>query len=372
LVIMSFDQTINELRYGGPQVRIRAATFLAEANNPQVTPYLLEALKDEDAEVRIAVAHALNTYRDPQAVPTLIQLLNDKNFAVNASAATTLGLTGDERAVKPLLHMVERVLRFGPNILVQHQAIVQGLVALGRIRDERATGLLIKMLKKGYRHSVSDWQLQVRQAAALGLGLLDQPAGNQILIDTLTDDEPADLLESLTTALGMLRSEQSFKMMAGYLRFAPFENENKLFRRQQGLIIALGQRGDRAAVPYLLPLVTSVYPEVRIALTETLVRLGETEQGDALIPLLRDRSSDVRTAAATALGALGVQSAAGPLSAVAVDPDRRVAGAAQNALENIKALPSAQRNIYLPPAPAAPPEGHSTNPSEGQSGEPNR
>lgn len=355
MVTMIFDQTINELRYGGPQVRIRAATRLAEMNNPQVTPYLLEALKDEDAEVRIAVAHALNTYRDPQAVPLLIDLLNEKNFAVNASAATTLGVTGDERAVKPLIHMVERVLRFGPDNIVQHQAIVQGLVALGRIRDDRATGLLIKMLKKGYKHSVSDWQLQVRQAAALGLGLLDQPTGNETLIDTLNDDEPVELLESVTTALGMLRSEHSFRMMAGYLRFAPFENENKLFRRQQGLIIALGQRGDRAAVPYLLPLVTSVYAEVRIALTETLVRLGETEQGEALIPLLRDRSSDVRTAAATALGALGIQSAAGPLSAVAVDPDRRVAGAAQNALENIKALPSAQNNVYLPSGPTASP-----------------
>lgn len=345
------DQTINELRYGGPQVRIRAASYLAEINNPQVTPFLLEALHDEDAEVRIAVATALNTYRDPQAVPSLIELLKDKNFAVNASAATTLGLTGDERAVKPLLNMVERVLRFGPNILVQHQAIVQGLVALGRIKDDRATGLLIKMLKKGYKHSVSDWQLQVRQAAALGLGLLDQPAGNEALIESLTDDELPALLESVTTALSMLRSETSFRQMAGYLRFAPFENENKLFRRQQSLIIALGERGDRAAVPYLLPLVTSPYPEVRIALTETLVRLGETEQGDALIPLLRDRSSDVRHAAAQALGQLGVASAAGPLLAVAVDPDRRVAGAAQNALDSIKALPSAQSNIYLPPAP---------------------
>lgn len=356
---MSLDQTINELRYGGPQVRIRAATYLAEVNNPQVTPYLLEALHDEDAEVRIAVAHALNTYRDPQAVPSLIELLKDKNFAVNASAATTLGLTGDERAVKPLLNMVERVLRFGPNILVQHQAIVQGLVALGRIKDERATGLLIKMLKKGYKHSVSDWQLQVRQAAALGLGLFDHPAGNEALIETLNEDETLELMESVITALGMLRSEHSFRQMATYLKFAPFENEGKLFRRQQGLIIALGQRGDRAAVPYLLPLVKSTYAEVRIALTETLVRLGETEQGDALIPLLRDRSSDVRHAAAQALGQLGIASAAGPLLAVAVDPDRRVAGAAQNALDSIKMLPSAQANIYLPPAPPAPAESDS-------------
>jgi HEAT repeat protein len=356
---MSLEQTINELRYGGPQVRIRAAANLALANNPQVTPYLLEALHDEDAEVRIAVAHALNTYRDPQVVPSLIDLLKDKNFSVNASAATTLGLIGDERAVKALLQMVERVLRFGPNILVQHQAIVQGLIALGRIKDERATGLLIRMLKKGYKHSISDWQLQVRQAAALGLGLFDQPGGVEALIESLNDDERPELLESITTALGMLRSEHSFKQMVGYLNFAPFENESKLFRRQQGLIIALGQRRDRAAVPYLLPLVSSNFPEVRIALTETLVRLGETEQGEALIPLLRDRSSDVRHAAAQALGQLGIQSAAGPLSAVAVDPDRRVAGAAQTALDSIKALPSARSNNYLPPAPTGPAEGDS-------------
>jgi hypothetical protein len=33
-----------------------------------------------------------------------------------------------------------------------------------------------------------------------------------------------------------------------------------------------------------------------------------------------------------------------------------VAGAAQNALDNIKALPSAQNNVYLPSGPTASPE----------------
>lgn len=352
-IVMSLDQIINELRYGGPQVRSRAAANMALANNPQVIPFLIEALGDEDPEVRAATARALNTYRDQRAVPSLIGLLYDNNFTVTEAAATTLGLTGDPAAVKGLQDVIERALRFGPNTIFQHQTVVQAVIALGRIKDPRATGTLIKMLKQGYKNAVSDWKVQVRQAAALGIGLLDQPAGTTELIETLTEDERAELRESVTTALGTLRSENSFRQMVANLSFAPFENQPKLWRRQEGITIALGQRGDRAALPYLLPLVSSPYPEVRVALCEALVRLSETEHGDVLIPLLRDRSGEVRAAAATALGMLGIQSAAGPLSAVAVDPDRRVAGAAMNALENIKALPSGQTQRYLPPAPGS-------------------
>lgn len=350
---MSLEQAVNELRYGGPQVRMRAAQTLAQLNNPQATPFLIEALDDEEAEVRAIIAHALNTYRDPRAVPALIRLVGDNNFSVAEAAATTLGLTGDTSAVKPILEMIERARRFGPNTLLQHQAIVQGTVALGRLRDTRATDMLVKTLRKGYKHSVSDWNLQVRQAAALGLGLLDVPEGASALLETLTEDELPALRESITTALGMLKSPESFKMLVTNLSFAPFENQAKFWRRLEGITIALGQRGDRAAVPYLLPLVSSPYPEIRIALSTTLVRLGETDKGDVLIKLLRDRIAEVRASAAQALGALGIQAAAGPLSAVTVDPDHRVAGAAFNALENLKALPSgngANSAGYLPAA----------------------
>lgn len=351
---MNLEQTVNELRYGGPEVRQRAAANLAASNNPQVTPYLIEALNDEDAEVRARVAHALVNFREPRAVPALMALLRDKNFNVTEAVATALGLIGDPAAVKGLLDLVERAKSFGPNTAPQHQAIVQAVVALGRIKDSRATSLLIKTLRQGYKNSLSDWHLQVRQAAALGLGFLDQPSGIEALIETLRDDERMEVRGSVITALGMLHSPQSLKQMVGYLSFAPFENEQLLWRRQEGITIALGQRGDRAAVSYLLPLVKSSYPEIRIALSEALVRLGESERGDILIGLLRDRSSEVRHAAAMALGQLGVQSAAGPLSAVVVDPDHRVAGAAANALENLKALPSGGGSgamAYLPPAP---------------------
>jgi HEAT repeat protein len=337
---MNLEQLVNELRYGGPQVRTRAARTMAEVNDPQLIPFLIEGLTDEEPEVRVAIAHALNAYRDPRAAPALIKLVQENNFVVAEAAATTLGLTGDNSAVKPLLDMVERAKRFGPNTIYQHNAITQGIVALGRLKDPRATDLLIKTLRKGYKHSVSDWNLQVRQGAALGLGLLDSPDGTAALVETLSDDESRELRGSIVMALGMLRSPESLRILTANLGYAPFEDQTKAWRRLEGITIALGVRGDRAAVPYLLPLVESPYPEIRIALSESLVRLGETDKGEVLIRLLRDRSADVRVAAAQALGALGIQAAAGPLSAVAVDPDRRVAGAAFNALENLKALPS--------------------------------
>ncbi len=357
---MILDQIINQLRYGGPEVRIRAAGEIALANDPQLAPFLIEALQDDEPDVIIALTRALNTYRDPRAVPYLLPLLQENNFTITEAAATTLGLIGDPVAVKPLLDLIDRARRFGPNILPQHQTIVQSVIALGRIKDQRATSIMIKLLRQGYKNSISDWQIQIRQAAALGLGFLDQPAGTTTLLESLRDDERTEVRQSVISALGMLRSQDSFQQMLSNLNFAPFEDQNRFFRRQQGIIIALGQRGDRAAVPYLLPLVKSRYPEIRVALSETLVQLGESERGEVLIPFLRDRNVAVRHAAAQALGQLGVQSAAGPLSAVLVDPDKRVAGAAQNALDNLKALPSGGGPTQFPSLPSANPNPDET------------
>ena len=105
--------------------------------------------------------------------------------------------------------------------------------------------------------------------------VLDQPAGTTELIETMTEDERAELRESVTTALGTLRSENSFRQMVANLSFAPFENQPKLWRRQEGITIALGQRGGPDDIAKLRPLLTDDRHLVRFMAAASVLKLSQ-------------------------------------------------------------------------------------------------
>jgi HEAT repeat protein len=349
---MPSEQQVNRLRYGSPLLRADAARDLGQSKDKTAIPLLIQALGDREYEVRAAAAEALTHFREEAgvAVPKLTDLLQDKAWPVRKEAAIALGLLNDERAVKPLIKLISdnTVQPRGETI---HRTIVEALIALGRLRNTRATDIMVKVLRKGYREAPSDWQIQIRQAAAYGLGFLDQPEGTQALIDSAREDERPEVRESVVTALTMSKSDASFKIMLENLPFKPFEDIPKVWRRQEAILIALGERGDRRAVPHIVSLNNSEYPEVRQALIHTLLRLGETQNSDVLMDLLRDRMPEVRAAAASALGHLQITEAAGALEVVAMDPDQRVSVAANTALESIKQLTAGTSdNRFLPSA----------------------
>jgi len=336
---MSVQEALDELQYGGPEIRVRAALELSRLADPVALPPLIAALDDNEPEVRAAAAEALAPFRPRQAVAKLIPLLQDRSWLVREAAATTLGIIGDPSSSRALLELVERGYARDVTSQRHHQTIMEGTIALGRIKDPRSTPVLIKLMKKGYLNAVSDWQLQLRQAAALGLGYLDQPAGVEALLNILNEGEQREVRETAITALSMVRSDESFKILIAALNNRLFENSRSSWPRLQGAITALGQMDNPKAVPYLLPLVDNEAAEVRMALARALTRLGGNESKEVLLKLLRDRMAEVRAAAAQALGHLQISEASGALNVVLRDPNRQVAGAAQVALDQIKALP---------------------------------
>jgi len=336
---ITLDQALNELKFGGPELRSRAVLALGELKEASTVPYLLQALNDSEGEVRAAAAQALVEYRDIRAVPILIKLLEDRYLPVREAAAITLGLIGDTTALKPLIKLAEYGLRNSPNSEAQHKATIQSVIALGRLKNEKALEILVRALRKGYIHAPSDWQTQMRQAGAFGLGFLDTSVAANALIEVLRDSEPASVRSSATTALGMMQQDKTFRILLENTAFKPFEDKMQAFRRQEGIIMALGERRDRRAVPYIIPLINSEFPEVRMALARALVMLGEDQHAESLLQLLRDRMPEVRAAAANALGELNIQQAAEALNVVLQDPNQHVAAAAANALDSIKQLP---------------------------------
>lgn len=345
---MGLEESLNELMYGGPEVRVRAVRNLAELGNPQAVPSLVQALRDNEPEVRANAARALVVFGDRNTAPALIELVSDPNWAVRAAAASTLGRLGDTAAVKPMLRLLEASAWQDIRTQPQHQTLVESTIALGRLRDQRATSVLAQLLKRGYKSGMSDWRLELRMAAAIGLGYMDTPEAVTTLLKSLVDREQPKLREAIITGLANCRSEQSFDLMVKALGFGMFEDKTQTWRRLEGVTIAFGMRGEARAIPYLLPLAQSDYPEVRLALARTIVRLDAVQAGPILIGLLRDRMAEVRAVAAQALGELQIAAAAVPLLAVAQDPDRTVAAAAISSIEAIKLLGSGRASNGTP------------------------
>lgn len=326
------DQLMNDLRYGNPQQRSLAALEIGKRHEMDAMPLLITALQDEDQRVRAAVASALAHYGSQAypALPNLLKCLKDVSWQVRKEAVSALGTTGQVEAVKPLVRLINE--SHTPATEMQHLAVAEAIGALGRLGSRQGLETLIKILEKGYRNALTDWQLLVRQKAAISLGLLDQPEGNKALIGCLYHKERPELRYMLGEGLALLRSEQSFKLMLEGLSRRLEEDQEIGWWRQETLVRAFGGRGDRRAVSYILPLASVQQPEIRLALIHTLVRLGEVNHPEVLMNLLRDGIPEVRVATAYALGHLQIVAASEALAVMARDNDQRVAYAAQFAL----------------------------------------
>lgn len=93
-------------------------------------------------------------------------------------------------------------------------------------------------------------------------------------------------------------------------------------------ISAIGANRDRAALAVVLPCVTRLAPIGRAALADAIGRFADPAHEDALLALLRDEDSDVRAAAARALGSSG--------TARAVEALRQEGGAGAKAIHEIQ------------------------------------
>jgi HEAT repeat protein len=213
---------------------------------------------------------------------------------------------------------------------------MEAIKALGKIKHPQALQILIKMLTKGYRQAFSDWNLQVRQAATQALSDFDHPEGNRAMMACLYKRERVEMRQALAEAFGRLKSEQSFRLLTDALFRRTFEDMEIAWMRQETAVRALGKQGNRQALPFLPILSASPYPEVRLALIEAMIAIGNIDCPEILVNYLRDAMPEVRMTAADALGQLQLTIAVMPLEVASRDTDLRVATAARSALENIK------------------------------------
>lgn len=319
LLVPHFAAALGDPR--NPERRNAARSALAALGSPTsvncaaATTALGELmLHSHDVDTRLLAAAALGEAGNARARADLETALGDPDANVAAAAAEALGLLGDTRAVPALLDVAER-----GDFWVRATA----LLALGRLRDPRGLPALAT--------ATSDPLLA--PAAAEAAGQIGDPAGLELLRGMLTSDEGRS---SALAAVARIYGANPELEVPDWLRTATAVDEAELRRRfaeesDPAAARLLGIAGTREAaialvdgigrddlramasvglaslprdlrVEVILRRLEQVSPPATTLLLESLPRLSEPEEIEAVVRHLGDADAEVRAAAAEVLG----------------------------------------------------------------------
>jgi HEAT repeat protein/S1-C subfamily serine protease len=316
---------VKRLKNSDAVARLQAAEVLGRygADARAAIPELVKTLKDSDDAVRKAAAESLQQIGSVTLsyLPAMREALKDKSPEVRIAVIGILSLMGAdaEEAVPDLMSTMK-----DPEKLVRHKATL----AIGQL------GPVAKAAVPDLAKALKDESADVRMAAAAGLAKMQGkalPALKEIG-DGLKDDN-RDVRVSLLEAVKNLGPEA--KDLVPELRKAlqVRDKETRL-----GAVEALGSIGDGAkeAVGDLVDL--AEYKELRVAVTDTLVRIGKVAIPE-LRKKLRHPRKEVRLAAVQVLEKFGsdAKSAVPDLNALFRSPssDEELRKAIQKALRKI-------------------------------------
>jgi HEAT repeat protein len=261
----------------------------------QAVPALIEALADLDADVRDSAIDALGHIGDPAAGPALLQEYHKEHddSGLRVSLAFALGFCQYAPAIPTLIGALP-----SPN------------------------GLLRRQATWGLRHLQAQ---EAKEPLRKALAQETDPLTRQTMQETLQEFEHPSTYEEKTDRL------------IARLRNAETADE------REAAATALGDM-DKRVLPSLLALLHDKQCDVRQYATVAISALSEHRDAawfvrayreqvqEPLIQMLADRESNVRAAAAQALGQWGDERAVEPLLAVIQDADVEVRTAVVAAL----------------------------------------
>ncbi|MGZ5554945.1 MAG: HEAT repeat domain-containing protein [Candidatus Aminicenantales bacterium] len=362
------------LRNPSPNIRSNGARTLGRMKSLISAPYLLELLQDGEAVVRASASEALGQIGDKVSIEPLVLMVQDNVEKVQEQAVTALTTFG-KAATMPLLNALSR----------ERDKYAQRafLKCLGLIGDPKSVSALISYLRSSY--------FTVRQAAVSAL-LRYGPIVTRHLLATLSfstsdidslkkdacDREHPELQLRAIKALGGLEDHRAVAVLKEQVEEglpdiqlaasqALFQIGCSAWGRCCALKV-LGEVGDRAIVPDILPSLGDDSDNVRFEAARALGKLGGPEAVKQLVRmarkdpcdfirreavrvlrtagqdqaavlamarrLLRDPSRDVRVQAARLLGGYQDPKSIAPLLKAMADPHWSVRESAEIALLN--------------------------------------
>lgn len=316
------------------------------ARIPSATPTLIKLLGSAHPIIRGRIAEIFAINKDRAAVPALLDALDGQYFTVRSRAALALAKIGEPKAKPQLMNLLKDP---------EDEVRIAACLALGYFRDPSTFDEITNVL-------LDDLKIEVRQAAARGLGNTQHSAALPYLMEALRD--PFWWYEREYAVGDLLLAIEKM----GYTAVSPLIEalQDKEGTVRKFAAILLGKIGDPRAIEHLAMSLYDVHHEVGKASAEALAKfggasfqvltealshpemwirihaiLGLTRVKDArvtpiLLQMLNDPEREVRKQVIQSLGELKDPRATPVLQQIMADRhDREFHALAKQALENL-------------------------------------
>lgn len=273
------------------------------ASIPSATPTLVKALATAHPIVRGRVAEVFAINRDSRAVPALLEALQGEYFTVRARAAFALGAIGDNRAVELLLRALKDR---------EDEVRSAACLALGSFKDPSTFDDITNVL-------LDDPRIEVRQAAAQGLGNTGHPAALPYLLEALHDSywwyEREYAAGDLLTAIEKMGATAVEPLIEA------LQDKEGTVRKFAAAL--LGRLGDPRAIEPLSMALYDMHHEVGEISAEALARFGAPAV-EVLAEALHHPEMWIRIHAVEALAKIKNSRVVPVLLEMLSDPEREV------------------------------------------------
>ena len=308
-----------------PPAAVRGRKPAVVVAAPPAPPDLIGMLSDEEARIRRRAALAIGRVALAEGTPPLVGVLADTDPEVRQIAAFALGLIGDKSARDPLMRALA-----DPSPLVQGSAAE----ALGLIGDTAAADAIGRLVGQIVQSPAlaqppaeeDDVRRDTPSAAArLGIYALVRLKAYPQLASAVLDGSGLPRVRWWPVAYALQRLEDA-RALPALLTLAKDQNPYTRAFAVKGLATLK----DPAALPVLMPLLSSGDRSVLIETLRALGRIGDRSAAEPLLRVVNDAATDphVRLEAVGAIGSLDVAAVADTLLDLLSDPSPAIRGAA--------------------------------------------
>lgn len=226
-------------------------------------PQIAEQARSADPDTRQKVASQISQIAGEQELPLMFEMLGDRDWRVRKT-------------------ILEGFLRVGSPTIIQ--GLVKALYDQENAgRRNSATEALTRIGQPAIPHIIdvvqSEEDLDVRLSLVNLLGDLRNDDAYDVLVDLLRKEEDVNVASSIVSSIGRYRRAESIKVLLGAL-----QTEDLWVKFH--VIEALGEIGDRAALPAILPLYAE--KSLRKPVLEAIGKIADIGTVNFLVRVIAD------------------------------------------------------------------------------------